>query len=83
MHPWTNFRVPNCSSIHCYHQNVIDIVLKSNLVQQNILPTENNLSHCEAAFDDLLCVSGCCSLETAQNLFVEHNFFQCLEYSLG
>jgi hypothetical protein len=33
MHTWTHTRLLNCSFIHCYHQNLIDIVLKSTLVQ--------------------------------------------------
>jgi len=36
MHIWINFKVSNCSSIHCYHQNFKDAVLKCILVQQEV-----------------------------------------------
>jgi hypothetical protein len=32
---WTNFIVLYCSSIHCYHQNLADVVLKLNVVEQS------------------------------------------------
>lgn len=36
IHTSIKFRVSNFSSIHCYNQNLKDIVLKSTLVQQGV-----------------------------------------------
>jgi len=35
LHIWIHIRVSNCSFIHCYRQNLRDIVIKPTLVQQS------------------------------------------------